>query len=167
MKRMNMLKWDDEQVAILRQLFADGNSAATIGALLGCSKNAVIGKCHRIGLFSSGKEPVVRKPRGTNAGGIRQQIQAALRREREAAATTRDEAMKQQHFPLDDSTRKALNHFHPLPGKRTIGLMDLAPRSCRWPLDVENEHRYCGDPAVVGSPYCPYHSALAGRHYSR
>ena len=154
-------EWSDEDVETLRRLVSEGLTTAVIGTRLGRSRNAIIGKCHRIGLF------YVKLPRANqntdSKGAIdparHRMIQAILRKER----AEKEETMKQLHLPTEELPRTAMNHFRPLPGKRTIGLEDLTSQSCRWPLDVGAEHRYCGDPAFIGSPYCPYHTRISSR----
>lgn len=42
--------WDDATVTRLKELWAAGHSAREIGKLMGCNKNQVIGKVHRLGL---------------------------------------------------------------------------------------------------------------------
>jgi GcrA cell cycle regulator len=44
--------WTDERVETLRKLWADGLTTGEIGKRLGVSKNAVVGKAHRLGLKS-------------------------------------------------------------------------------------------------------------------
>lgn len=46
------MSWTEERITALRQLWSDGLSAAEIGRRLDVSKNAVIGKAHRLGLPS-------------------------------------------------------------------------------------------------------------------
>ncbi|MGB0843778.1 MAG: GcrA family cell cycle regulator, partial [Alphaproteobacteria bacterium] len=46
------MSWTEERISALRQLWSDGLSAAEIGRRLDVSKNAVIGKAHRLGLPS-------------------------------------------------------------------------------------------------------------------
>lgn len=57
------MTWTDERVTVLRQLWGNGKSASEIAALLGdnITRNAVIGKAHRLGLSNSGT-PVRKKP---------------------------------------------------------------------------------------------------------
>ena len=54
------MSWTDEQVELLRQLWLDGKSASQISGQLGhgLSRNAVIGKVHRLGLAGRAKSPV-------------------------------------------------------------------------------------------------------------
>jgi GcrA cell cycle regulator len=53
--------WDSETESRLRVLWAEGHSASEIGRRLGVSKDAVIGKSHRLGL-SGRPSPIKRTP---------------------------------------------------------------------------------------------------------
>lgn len=44
------MSWTDEKIEDLKKLWAKGLSTAEIGRALGVSKNAVVGKSHRLGL---------------------------------------------------------------------------------------------------------------------
>ena len=46
----SLMEWSEEAIARLRVLWDEGHSTAEIGRRLGCSKNAVISKSHRIDL---------------------------------------------------------------------------------------------------------------------
>src|SRR5579863_3730490 len=81
------MSWTDEKVELLRQLWMDGRSASQISAVLGqgLTRNAVIGKVHRLGLAGRAKSsspaspgssgapraapPRRMAPRATNGGG--------------------------------------------------------------------------------------------------
>src|SRR5436305_12771417 len=64
--------WTDERVELLKKLWADGLSASRIAAELGgITRNAVIGKVHRLGLSGRAKTPSSsvsrpRKPRSSS-----------------------------------------------------------------------------------------------------
>src|SRR4026209_1674872 len=52
------MSWTDERVELLKKLWADGLSASQIAAELGgITRNAVIGKVHRLGLSGRAKSP--------------------------------------------------------------------------------------------------------------
>ena len=45
------MAWSDERVAVLKKMWLEGNSASEIAKVLGnITRNAVIGKVHRLGL---------------------------------------------------------------------------------------------------------------------
>ena len=57
------MTWTDERVSLLRQLWGNGKSASEIAQILGdeITRNAVIGKAHRLGL-SGRPSPIRKKP---------------------------------------------------------------------------------------------------------
>src|SRR5512144_2549576 len=58
------MSWTDERVELLKKLWADGLSASQIAAELGgITRNAVIGKVHRLGLSGRAKSPSSTAPR--------------------------------------------------------------------------------------------------------
>jgi hypothetical protein len=58
------MSWNDERVELLKKLWTDGLSASQIaGELGGVTRNAVIGKVHRLGLSGRAKAPSVSAPR--------------------------------------------------------------------------------------------------------
>jgi len=63
-KRTEMQTWSDDRVELLKKLWADGLSASQIaGELGGITRNAVIGKVHRLGLSGRAKAPSSSVPR--------------------------------------------------------------------------------------------------------
>src|SRR5499426_1834676 len=55
-ERKDIASWTDERVELLRKLWSDGLSASQIAAQLGgVSRNAVIGKVHRLKLSARGR----------------------------------------------------------------------------------------------------------------
>src|SRR5438874_4887521 len=62
------MSWTDERVELLKKLWADGLSASQIAAELGgITRNAVIGKVHRLGLAGRAKSPSSSSPRPRKA----------------------------------------------------------------------------------------------------
>ena len=61
------MSWNDERVELLKKLWGEGLSASQIaGELGGITRNAVIGKVHRLGLSGRAKSPAVAaRPRKT------------------------------------------------------------------------------------------------------
>ncbi|WP_337877197.1 GcrA family cell cycle regulator, partial [Elioraea sp.] len=55
------MEWTEDAIATLRQLWAEGLSTAEIGRRMGISKNAVVGKAHRLNLAAR-PSPIRRTP---------------------------------------------------------------------------------------------------------
>src|SRR5258708_33274892 len=65
---MTVLTWTDDRVEQLKKLWEAGLSASQIAAELGnVTRNAVIGKVHRLGLSGRAKSPASAAPRQRNA----------------------------------------------------------------------------------------------------
>src|ERR1041385_7953064 len=63
-KRTEMQTWTDDRVELIKKLWGDGLSASQIaGELGGITRNAVIGKVHRLGLSGRAKAPSTSMPR--------------------------------------------------------------------------------------------------------
>lgn len=163
MKHAAVIKWNDEKVALLRQLIAEGLSASVIGVRLGCSRNAIIGKCHRAGLYFNKDRALAptNKPRNRRRDkAVHLKIHAVMEKKMQVA---KHETVEQEFLSLEKPSWDWKDHFRPPPGKRTLTIEELGFWTCRWPFDVGAEHRYCGDRAVQGSPYCSYHTQIASR----
>ena len=160
------ITWTDERVDILKKLWSDGLSASQIAAEIGgVSRNAVIGKVHRLGLSGRGKSgapaagaPRVRKaPTRTPTHPMSVQAPAAAQPHAALApvalSLVRSEAAPETATPRDIA----------LPPSERVTIMDLREYMCRWPLGdpTTAEFRFCGGRAITGLPYCPHHSQVA------
>lgn len=129
------MSWTDERVTILKQLWGEGKTAAEIARELGegVTRNAVIGKAHRLKL-SSRLSPIQQ-----NAKKIKS-------------------SDKKVAPPMPRKTRKVPIHL----GKE-LTLEDLREKMCRWPNgDPQDENfSFCGCDAIEGSPYCEIHNDIA------
>ncbi len=157
------LSWTEERVALLRRLWEDGQSASKIAAQLGgVTRNAVIGKVHRLGLagrVKSGEDaPIVAmKPAEAEKPSI--------------AAATSEPALVVSHRPAPEFPQAAT----PTPAtastpdtaaiavSQRVTIMDLRESMCRWPLGdpTTPEFRFCGGRSITGLPYCTHHAEIA------
>src|SRR5690348_13131992 len=157
------MAWTDEIVEQLKQHWTDGKSASQIASLLGngVTRNAVIGKVHRLGLASRAKTPstAASRPRRLappvhRAAGPRLSS-AAHRVVRGATALAiAPEALSEAAEPEFESVV--------VPMSLKVTIVELKESMCRWPLGdpASSEFRYCGSP-TASRPYCAYHASLA------
>ena len=136
------MPWNDDNVTRLRDLWDQGLPTAQIGKLLGFTKNAVVGKAHRIGLE--------RRP-----SPIRR---AAIKPDRKKA---RSPMMPKLNFDNNSVEQNEFDTntkiFHPNLYSSNI------KRGCEWPEGHpdELEFRFCGKERFEDKPYCLDHCAVA------
>ena len=133
--------WTDERVEQLKQLWADGLSASQIARQLGgVTRNAVIGKVHRLGLAG----------RATPARAERPRMQVARRIARPRPQPIIQVPIIERDPVVDEQGRKTT-------------VLTISDRMCKWPIGDPSttEFHFCGHPPKVNSPYCDAHSVKA------
>lgn len=142
-----MFRWTDERVDKLKAMHKEGLSFSIIGERLGASRNAVIGKAHRLGLCKpspslpamSARRTTKRKPDITKPKVI-----------------TKPSGFRFGHahlLPDDRPTRAEAIAAEDLKSRR-IAFGDLETKHCRWPHD---DLTYCGCDHVPGTSWCEAH----------
>ncbi len=163
------MNWNDERVEMLRKLWSEGLSASQIAAQLGgVSRNAVIGKVHRLKLSSRGRaaaaparpkkvaKPPVAAPK---TGGRTTTMVRSM--PMSVGATALQVQFDAEYVP--QVTMRAQPENVVVPISRRLRLVELTERTCKWPNGdpLSEDFSFCGnDPAETG-PYCKYHSKLA------
>lgn len=167
-----LMNWTDERVETLRKLWAEGLSASQIAAQLGgVSRNAVIGKVHRLKLSSRGRTtaaPTRQKKTVQTSSVATTTVKAAAPR---ATTTTRTVTTTigatalQAQFDAEPVARHYLRPVENVvvPISRRLQLVELNERTCKWPNGdpLTEEFHFCGNDAAETGPYCRYHSKVA------
>jgi GcrA cell cycle regulator len=150
------MTWTDERVETLKRLWADGRSASQIATELGgITRNAVIGKVHRLGLSGRAKSPAATAPRPRKPRSHPTLL-------RVARPAVRGNTALAQAFDLEvEPEPELVDNVIPLGQRRS--LLELSEDTCRWPIGDPGtaEFFFCGGPAVTALPYCAYHSRVA------
>ncbi|MFV2034364.1 MAG: GcrA family cell cycle regulator [Halocynthiibacter sp.] len=173
------MSWTDDRVETLRKRWGEGQSASQIAKELGgVTRNAVIGKVHRLGLSnragSASKATAKDKP-AKPAAKPKAATRTADRAKPEITAST----------PAPLPPRKAIIPAgQPLPPQpsaneispealasvrevektaKKISLMELTERTCKWPIGdpATPEFWFCGLAVQAGKPYCEAHVGVA------
>ncbi|RZJ06169.1 MAG: GcrA cell cycle regulator [Brevundimonas sp.] len=144
--------WTEDRVGALKKLWLEGQSASQIAKQLGggVTRNAVIGKVHRLGLSGRATpsqparatfRPARVRPAPTQAPSAPRRIEAAQTRSIAPAQPTRPSAPE-------------------LPGTATV--MTLGAHMCKWPIGdpSSTEFSFCGRRASEGV-YCVEHARVA------
>ncbi len=137
--------WTDERVELLKKLWMDGLSASQIAKQLGgVTRNAVIGKVHRLGLSGRAAPSQPTRPAFKTPRTPRPAPSAAPRRIEAHAAP----APQPVFYPEE-------------PGSATV--LTLGAHMCKWPIGdpATDNFSFCGRRTDVDGPYCAQHSRIA------
>ena len=150
------MTWTDERVEILKRRWAEGLSASQIAAELGgITRNAVIGKVHRLGLSGRAKSPSSAAPRPRKPRAHSQML-------RVSRPTVRGNTALAHAYEYDAEPEPELvDNIIPLGQRRT--LLELTEETCRWPIGdpASADFFFCGGQTLTSLPYCAYHSRVA------
>lgn len=138
--------WTEERVAELRARWANNETYAQIHvAMKATSRNAVIGKAHRLKLFRSPAD--VKASRNTNG--------RHRRRQRRTPIVLRGEPMIEEKPPVIFANPKRF--------------IELEAKDCHWPSNEPPGPNMacCGAPTIDGFPYCRAHARMAYHPPSR
>lgn len=141
------LIWDEARAAELKRLWGAGMPCSRISAILGVSRNAVIGKAHRLQLEPRARPPKRDRPSGAGRGKYCRRLHTPH---------TRDVFGK---LIAPEAFIPRADDVEPLPG---ITIDNLTANSCRYPRG-DAPILFCGHPQQPGSSYCPSHHALCWR----
>ena len=160
------MEWNAEAIDRLRALWAEGHSTAEIGRRMGVSKNAVVGKAHRLSL------PARPSP-------IRRDVIAAPR-----PAPARRHTLPPLRAALREPLPQVGSHISTMPSLPRANAMLTAPasipvarptspasrpfprvgmKSCCWPIGEPGTtgFTFCAAEALMAKPYCAEHAAIA------
>ncbi|MGB8400355.1 GcrA family cell cycle regulator [Bradyrhizobium sp.] len=143
--------WTDERVERLKNRFEAGLSCRQIAADIGVSRNAVIGKLHRLNLSRENGDT---RPLARNG---------AAKRHRPKAGPRLQYRMLQAVYAEPQPDAESIASAH------CCSLLELSNERCRWPISHPGaeDFCFCGNTPVEGQPYCAGHTRLAYRAGSR
>ncbi|WP_020181038.1 GcrA family cell cycle regulator [Methylopila sp. M107] len=165
--------WTEERIELLKKRWAEGLSASQIAAELGgVTRNAVIGKVHRLGLSGRAKtvSSTAARSRPKAAAG-----QPARRPVASGGASPQPSFVSRGNLAVAVSSPAPA--ARPTPAPRIVPIevvetsivcervtiMELRENMCRWPIGdpSQPEFRFCGGRSTPGAAYCAGHSQVA------
>ena len=153
---MTVMNWTDDRVEQLKKLWESGLSASQIAAELGnITRNAVIGKVHRLGLSGRAKSPSSAAPRQRKVRAPQHMMRISRPMARGNTALAHVYEVEAEPDPI------AFDNVVPMNQLRT--LLELTEETCHWPVGDpgSSEFFFCGGKALGGLPYCAHHSRVA------
>ncbi len=183
------MSWTDERVETLKKMWGEGQSASQIAKELGgVTRNAVIGKVHRLGLSnragSGGSAPS--KPAAEKKAPTTRKVEtkSALKPKAEPKPVKDEPELDENGIPISAARRAIIPAGQPLPPQpsaneispealakvnevektsKKISLMELTEKTCKWPVGdpATPNFWFCGLPVQQGKPYCEAHVGVA------
>ncbi len=153
------MAWTDERIAVLKAGWEGGMTASQIAEQLGegVTRNAVIGKAHRLGLEAR-PSPV---KAGEDVAEAAPAPAPAAKAEPPAAAPAAS-PVAPAAAPVAKAAAAAKRPARTGKAARTT-LLDLNEKICKWPIGHpgEPDFHFCGKPVQVSFPYCTEHCLVA------
>ena len=137
------MSWTEEKVAKLKELWGKGNTASQIAEIIGgISRNAVIGKAHRLNLS------------------------AKIKTRSTTSSKNYDNSKNEKNIPLKRGRKSKFKSliiekdFEPENPKQ---LEELDENSCKWPIGHPDEKSFyfCGRSSLKDFSYCKLHLLYA------
>ena len=162
------MAWTPELIKELKRLWNKGLTTVEIGNRIGVSKNAVVGKAHRLGL--EGRPSPIKREKKKITENIK--VEEKKKKEPEIIQETTKikeeelESFETSSFPPEEilKAEPIVETVKPKKNKRKgVQLVDLKPNSCRWPEGdpKDPDFCFCGQECVNGKIYCEEHCAVA------
>ncbi|MFO8126664.1 GcrA family cell cycle regulator [Roseovarius sp.] len=184
------MSWTDERVETLKKMWGEGQSASQIAKELGgVTRNAVIGKVHRLGLSNragSGATAAKAAPKEKPAAPAKPAAKPAPKPKAAPASTPpkEEQELDENGFPISAARRAIIPAGQPLPPQpsaneispealakvseiektaKRLSLMELTEKTCKWPVGdpATDEFWFCGLSVQQGKPYCEAHVGVA------
>jgi GcrA cell cycle regulator len=173
--------WTDERVETLKKLWMEGLSASQIAGELGegVTRNAVIGKVHRLKLSARAK-PTNSTPRARPAArpaprrvaspsaGVSSMGGGAAKMARPSMTAPRPQSIGATALAMDPQMDAQL-YVAPaaaelfIPEDKRLNLLQLNEHTCKWPIGdpLAKDFYFCGQHSLETGPYCEFHSRRA------
>ena len=151
------MSWTDERVELLKKLWGEGLSASQIAGRLGSvTRNAVIGKVHRLGLSGRATTSRMKTHRP------RSRIASAKRAAKPRFAQLGNPAVRALYAP-DAEPFIPMGEELDIPLAERKSIQTLTECSCRWPIGDPGtaDFFFCGGTTAEGLPYCTHHARIA------
>jgi GcrA cell cycle regulator len=173
--------WTEERVELLKKLWLEGLSASQIAGVLGegVTRNAVIGKVHRLKLTGRAK-PASSAPRVRTAPrsqGVRRVSTPSGGGNRMSSGVS--SMMKSRSMgpaPMHGATALKIDAEYErevyvapqvqelfIPVEKRLNLLQLNEETCKWPIGdpLTPDFYFCGQHSEESKPYCEFHSRRA------
>lgn len=177
--------WTDERVELLKKLWMEGLSASQIAGELGdgVTRNAVIGKVHRLKLSARAKPTnTTPRPRPTATARPSAPRRVASPSSGMSHASAKPRPVSMPRPQVMGATALAMQpdmeaelYVAPaaqelfIPEDKRLNLLQLNEHTCKWPIGdpLTKDFYFCGQHSLETGPYCDFHSRRAYHQLDR
>ncbi|MGZ3306518.1 MAG: GcrA family cell cycle regulator, partial [Asticcacaulis sp.] len=155
------MSWTDERVETLKKLWQDGHSASQIAKQLGgVTRNAVIGKVHRLGLSGRAAPSTPTRPMYKPARPTRSVPPPPVHAHSHASPAPHSPVLRREPVVARPPVTAPLVPYVETPGTATV--LTLGAKMCKWPIGdpTSESFSFCGRRADDGTPYCVEHARV-------
>lgn len=160
--------WTDKKIEKLIALWEKGVPTAEIGKRLDFSKNAIVGKVHRLGL-SNRNSPIktssvkTEKVKKVSPKSEVKDVQSSKKTKVVEHKKTQEKAEVKEKTQIKNESQKTQNLKPKKEVFEGVSLNELTSDRCCWPIDDVNSDNFhfCGRKVFKNKPYCLEHCAMA------
>ncbi len=163
------MSWNEQKIQMLKDMWGNGYSASEIAKRLGgMTRNAVIGKAHRLKL-SSRPSPIRREDEGGLGVGVGGSVLPSMKSSRKRVMLRPLPTVPIPATAKGLPNRETFRSLEPLKRVEGIAVTKAGDRHCRWPVGDPRspDFRFCGCLAHEGLPYCVDHARVAYQNIGR
>lgn len=164
---MTKFAWTQDKIDTLVKMHENGHSASEIGRVVGCSRNAVLGKAWRMGIngnFNEQARKLVSRQVALRTHRIRRKLDSIEKLFEVPKIPPRRQGRSDGHIARgilskNEVSKKIVGVENRTP--RVPDVIELEDHHCKWPIGVPGRDGFgfCGEPRAHGAiwPYCQHH----------
>ncbi|MDR3425368.1 MAG: GcrA family cell cycle regulator [Alphaproteobacteria bacterium] len=165
------MTWTEQKIQTLKEMWGNHSASEIAEHIGGLTRNAVIGKAHRLKLSvqkAVGDTPGTGLQRANGIGAIKTQRKRVMMRQMPVVPTTAS-ASPMRVIPTAKDIFRSLEGIGGGLRSEGIAVTKAGERHCRWPVGDPRspDFRFCGCPAHDGLPYCVDHARVAYQNVSK
>ena len=152
------MAWTNQRVEELKNLWSEGLSASQIAKRLGdVTRNAVIGKVHRLGLEARAKPAKKQVSVGQLDSNLISVSYSGNLAFKDISSNDLDYSSNAAH------TEPKSNNLHSVGSHEYVSILNLTENNCKWPIGdpAAEKFWFCGHESEPGKPYCKTHISIA------
>jgi len=165
------MTWTDQKIQMLKDMWGHHSASEIAEHIGGLTRNAVIGKAHRLKLSvqKSAGSPGTGLQRATGGLGVIKSSRKRVMMRQMPVVQAPPAATTVRNIPTAKDIFRSLEGIGSSVKSEGIAVTKAGERHCRWPVGDPRspDFRFCGCPSHEGLPYCVDHARIAYQNVSK